>query len=146
MAKMAALCSCKTYLSNAAEVGKQALTKNHRSRIKAKDSTAILTSIDFDETTRAQFPEHARWDYLLEVKQVGASAKTIAVEFHRVELSQLDKKRRDSMTILSTECDPTPKVSEWILVPEGDTGGFALTVRRKLAQLGITTAGRRLEI
>lgn len=146
MVTIAALCSCKAYLSGAAKTGKQALTKEHRQRVQAKATTKILASVDFDETARQRFPEHARWDYLLEVKQLNTSAKTIAVEFHSVEFSRLEKKRRDSMTILATECEPTPKISEWILVPEGDTGGFALTVRRKLADVGIRMAGRRLDL
>jgi len=146
MATMTALCACKTYLSGAAKPGKKALTKEHRQRIQTKATTKILASIDFDATTRPRFPEHARWDYLIEVKQVDASAKTIAVEFHSVEFSRLEKKRRDSMTILTSECEPTPKVAEWILVPEGDTGGIALTVRRKLAGIGVRTAGRRLDL
>lgn len=146
MATMSALCSCKTYLSSATVAGKQALSKEHRLRIQTKAATTILASVDFDETTRPHFPEHARWDYLLEVKQLGSSAKTVAVEFHSVEFSRLNKKKRDSMTILATECELTPQVSEWILVPEGDTGGFALTVRRKLADVGIRMAGRRLDL
>ena len=146
MTLMAALCGCKPYVVCAVEPGKQALTKDHRSRIAARAPTKILASIDFDAATRAQFPEDARWDYLLEVKSAKTPAKTIAVEFHSVELTRLIKKRRDSEAILRSECDPKPQISEWILVPEGDTGGFALTVRRKLAQQGIRTAGRTLEI
>ena len=146
MALMTVLCSCKPYLTSATRVGKQALTKEHRLRIQTKATTKILASIDFDQTARPRFPEHARWDYLLEVKELGSSAKTVAVEFHSVEFSRIEKKRRDSMTILATECEPTPKISEWILVPEGDTGGFALTVRRKLAGIGIRTAGRHLDL
>jgi hypothetical protein len=146
MATMSALCSCKSYLSGAAKTGKQALTKEHRQRVQTKATTKILASIDFDETARQHFPEHARWDYLLEVKQLNTSARTIAVEFHSVEFSRIERKRRDSMTILTSECEPTPKVSEWILVPEGDTGGYALTVRRKLADVGIRVAGRRLDL
>ena len=143
---MAALCRCKTYLSDAAKEGKQALTKAHRSRIHAKPTTQILASIDFDEATRANFPQHARWDYLLEVKQSNAPTKTIAVEFHSVEFTRVVNKRRDSLAILTAACDPAPTISEWILAPEGDTGGYAVTVRRKLNQLGIRTAGRSLEL
>ena len=146
MPLMAALRPCKPYLSSEVKTGKQALTKEHRSRIQTKTTTRILTSLNFDAATQPQFPRHARWDYLLEVKLANAPAKTIAVEFHSIELSRLLKKRRDSKEILAAECDPAPKVSDWILVPEGDTGGFAVTVRRKLAQEGISTARRLLEI
>ena len=146
MPLMAALCPCKPYLVAAVKAGKQALTKEHRSRIQTKATTKILASIDFDAATRPQFPRHARWDYLLEVKPAGAPAKTIAVEFHSVELTSLLKKRCESKEILVSECEPVPNISEWILLPEGDTGGYANTVRRKLAQQGIRTAGRLLEI
>ena len=146
MPTMVALCRCKTYLSDAAKDGKQALTKAHRSRIQAKPTTQILASVDFDKATRAHFPQHARWDYLLEVKQSNAPTKTVAVEFHSVELTRVVKKHRDSLAILTAECDPTPTISEWILAPEGNTGGYAVTVRRKLNQLGIRTAGQSLEL
>ena len=146
MPTMAALCHCKAYLLDAAKVGKQALARAHRSRIHTKSTTQILASIDFDEATRAHFPQHARWDYLLEVRQLNAPTKTVAIEFHSVEFTRVVKKLRDSLAILTAECDPTPKIAEWILAPEGDTGGYAVTVRRKLAQLGIRTAGRSLEL
>lgn len=146
MPTMAALCHCKAYLLDAAKVGKQALTKDHRSRIQVKPTTQILASIDFDGATRARFPEHARWDYLLEVKQSNGPTKTVAVEFHSVEFTRVFNKQQDSIKILTAECNPAPTISEWILAPEGDTGGYAVTVRRKLAQLGIRTAGRSLEL
>ena len=146
MPTMAALCSCKAYLSGAAKAGKQALTKEHRSRIQTKATTTILASIDFDKATRAHFPQHARWDYLLEVKQSNALTRTVAVEFHSVEFTKVVKKRHDSLEILTTECNPTPTISKWILAPQGNTGGYAVTVRRKLAQLGISTARRFLEL
>lgn len=146
MPTMLALCACKVYISDVAKAGKQALTKDHRSRIQTKSTTQILASIDFDEATCAHFPQHARWDYLLEVKQSNKPTKTVAVEFHSVEFTRVVKKQRDSLAILTAECDPTPKIAEWILAPEGDTGGYAVTVRRKLAQLGIRTAGRSLEL
>jgi hypothetical protein len=146
MPTMAALCPCKPYLAAAVKDGKQALTKDHRTRIKAKASTKINASIDFDEAARPVFPQSARWDYLLEVKLAETATKIIAVEFHSVNLSDLMNKQRDSKLILGTECDPIPKIAEWILVPEGNTGGFALAIRRKLQQQGIKTAGRVLEI
>ena len=146
MPAMATLCSCKAFLSDAAKAGKQALTKDHRSRIQTKPTTQIVASIDFDAAARANFPQHARWDYLLEVKQSNTPTKTVAVEFHSVEFTRVVKKQRDSLAILTAECDPTPKIAEWILAPEGETGGYSVTVRRKLAQLGIRTAGRSLEL
>lgn len=146
MTSMVALCNCKQYLSAAVKVGKQALTKNHRSRVDTKPTTTIIASVDFDAATRTQFPRHARWDYLIEVKRANNSVITIAIEFHSVEFTRVDKKRRESLQILTTECNPTPKISEWILAPEGDTGGYALSVKRKLAQRGIQTAGRHLEL
>lgn len=146
MPTMAALCPCKAYLAAAVKDGKQALTKDHRTRIKEKASTKINASIDFDEATRPVFPQSARWDYLLEVKLAKTPTKTIAIEFHSVNLSELMNKQRDSKLILGIECDPIPKISEWILVPEGNIGGFALAVRRKLQQQGIKTAGRVFEI
>ncbi len=144
MPTMASMCSCKAYLSGAAKAGKQALTKEHRSRVQTKAKTKILASIDFDDVTRMHFPQHARWDYLLEVKQSKAPTKIVAVEFHSVEFTRVRKKQQDSLAILTAECEPTPKISDWILVPEGDTGGHALSVRRKLAQLGIKMARRFL--
>lgn len=146
MPLMAAFCPCKSYLVAAVKAGNQALTKEHRSRIQTKVTTTILASMDFDEATRPQFPQCARWDYLLEVKSTGEPVKTIAVEFHSVELSRLQKKRRESKEILLSACDPVPNISEWILVPEGDTGGYALSVRRKLAEQGIRTVGRSLTL
>ena len=146
MTSMVALCACKPYLSVAVKVGKQALTKNHRSRVNTKPTTTIIASVDFDAATRTRFPQYARWDYLIEVKRANDPVITIAIEFHSVEFTRVAKKQQDSLQILTTECNPTPKISEWVLAPEGDTGGYALPVKRKLAQLGIQTAGRHLEL
>ena len=146
MPLMAALCPCKLYLSSAVKNGKLALKNEHRRRIRTKQNSKVLASVDFDDATRPQFPEHARWDYLLEVKVANAPAKIIAVEFHSVDFSRLLKKHKESKEILVSECDPVPQISEWILISEGNTGGIALMERRKLNQKGITTAGRALEI
>ena len=109
-----------------------------------KAPNKISSSINFDEAARSKYPEHARWDYLLQLTQASKPSLTIAVEFHSIEKTRILKKKTDTELILLALCDSKPKIDRWILVPEGSTDGASRITRQKLAERGVIVASRTL--
>lgn len=141
---MQSLGGCSACLTSAVKKSKKAITKTHAVRIEVKAPNKISSSIDFDEAALDKYPERARWDYLLQLTQASKSPLTIAVEFHSIEATKVLRKKADTESILLALCNPKPKIDRWILVPEGPTDGASRITRQKLAEKGITVAGRTL--
>lgn len=141
---MLSLAGCTGCLTKAVRQNKKAIAKSHAARIEVKAPNKISSSIDLDEAARSEYPEHARWDYLLQLTQVSKPSLTVAVEFHSIEETKILKKKKHTEAILLALCNPKPTIDRWILVPEGSTDGASRITRQKLAERGIVVSGRTL--
>ena len=143
---MKSLAGCDPTLKDSVKRGKKALPQAHAKRIGVTTPHEILSSVDFDSSVQKKYPEHARWDYLLDVRVTPKQHSTCAVEFHSIELSRVLKKQSDTQSILLQLCDPKPTINRWILVPEGSTSSTSRQTVLKLAQRGIEVSGRMLRL
>lgn len=143
---MKSLAGCDSTLKDSVKPGKKALPQAHAKRIGVTIPHEILSSVDFDNSVQKKYPEHARWDYLLEIRVTPQLRSTYAVEFHSIELSKVLKKQSDTQSILLQLCDPKPTVDRWILVPEGSTSSASRQTVLKLAQKGIEVSRRMLQL
>lgn len=143
---MRPLSCCDPCLRDAVRPNKDALSAGHRARISASSPKKISWSVNFDAATLKNFPEKARWDYILQISTTSSDSSTVAVEFHSIEETKVLKKRNDTEAILLSLCDPKPQINRWILVPEGATDGASRITRQKLAQRGIEVSSRQLSL
>ena len=132
-------------LAAAIRSGIQAIPSEKRQYIEESLRPGFSDSLDLDEATRAQYPEDARWDYLLGHTD---SAHVVALEAHSAQTSQVSlviRKRAASRRHLQDHLADGHQVAAWYWVASGrvDFVPHEKTLNR-LSENGIEFVGGRL--
>jgi hypothetical protein len=128
------------------ENGLQAVERGHvHDLIEEVARTSFEDSLDLDQALKEEYPEDARWDYLL---GHGASGNVVALEPHSAKNDQIStviQKRTAARIQLRDHTKDGSTISHWYWVASGRVD-FAPTEKaiRLLDQNGITFVGRRL--
>ncbi|MBI4566946.1 MAG: hypothetical protein HY719_00960 [Planctomycetes bacterium] len=125
--------------------GLNALKRSDRKTIAKSDRKRVTDSLDLDAGVQAEFPQDHRWDYLLSVPDCDS---IVGVESHKAadsEISVIIKKRQGALDVLRAHLQPGRFVKRWYWVTSSKVGfSDTGTARRRLAQKGITFAGREI--
>lgn len=126
--------------------GLQAVERGHvRDLIEDTARTSFEDSLDLDAALQEEYPEDARWDYLL---GHAASGNVVALEPHSAKNDQISavvQKRKAARAQLRDHMKDGSTISHWYWVASGRVD-FAPTEKaiRVLEQNGITFVGRKL--
>jgi hypothetical protein len=135
----------RSSLAVAIKPGAQAIPSDKRVHIEESLRSAFSDSLDLDEATRVEFPNDARWDYLLGHTD---SSHVVALETHSAQTSQVSlviQKRTASRRHLQAHLADGHQVAAWYWAASGrvDFVPHEKTMNR-LSENGIEFVGTRL--
>lgn len=128
--------------------GLQALASRDRQAIDATPPDLVRDSLDLDLALAAEYPNEARWDYLIGI--AAPERNPIAIEIHPATEGEVDRiieKKRSAQPHLRTHLRGGARIRAWYWVASGKvalppTGSGA----RRLAAAGVRLAGRTLAL